>query len=296
MDVKHSGFVAIVGRPNVGKSTLLNALLGEKLAIVSNKPQTTRSRVTGVVTRDGVQLVFQDTPGMHRARTRLGEYMVKTVNDSISDVDAALLVAEPSEPGPTELELLEKIKGRKMPVVLALNKTDQLKRKEKLMEIIGLWTKQADFAAVVPVSAKDGDGVGELLGELMRLMPEGPPFYPEDALTTEPERTVAAEIIREKLLQLLSEEIPHGTAVTVEKMHEREAGGLIDVEATITCEKESHKGIIIGRGGGMLKKVGTLARQDIEKMLGQKINLKLWVKVREDWRNRESALKSLGYQ
>ncbi|MDR3552228.1 MAG: GTPase Era [Clostridia bacterium] len=296
MDVKHSGFVAIIGKPNVGKSTLLNAVLGEKIAIVSSKPQTTRNRITGVVTRGGAQLVFLDTPGMHRARTKLGEYMVKTVNESIADVDAAILVVEPeAEQNPAELELLEKIGRRKIPAVLAVNKIDTVRHKEALIQIIASWSRLYDFAAVVPVSAATRDGVDLLLDEVTRLMPEGPQYFPDDTLTDQPERAVAAEIIREKLLMLLNDEIPHGTAVSIDKMHERENSELIDIEAVIYCEKESHKGIIIGKGGEMLKKVGTLARIDIERLIGNKVNLRLWVKVKDDWRNREGVLKTLGY-
>lgn len=297
MAVNHSGFVAILGRPNVGKSTLLNAMLGEKIAIVSPKPQTTRNRITGVITRGETQIVFLDTPGMHKARTRLGEYMVKAVNDSIADVDAAVLVVEPEkDEGPAEAELVEKLRGRHIPVVLAVNKIDLLKQKEEMMQVIAAWAGRLDFAAVVPVSARENDGVETLLDEITSLMPQGPHYFPDDALTDQPERDVAAEIIREKLLQLLSDEVPHGVAVSVEKMREREDGGLTDVEAVIYCERESHKGIIIGKGGAMLKKVGSLARTDIERMLGQKVNLKLWVKVREGWRNRSDMLQSFGYR
>lgn len=297
MSVSHSGFVAIVGKPNVGKSTLLNAMLGEKLAIVSPKPQTTRNRITGVLTKGDTQVVFLDTPGMHRARNKLGEYMVKTVDDSISDVDAAILVVEPNAgEEPAEQELTERLAGRKIPVVLAVNKIDTVPNKEDLMRVIAAWNSRCTLAAVVPISAKVKDGVRELLDEIIRLMPEGPHYFPDDTLTDEPEREVAAEIIREKLLNLLSEEVPHGVAVTVEKMHGREQGGVVDVEADIYCERESHKGIIIGKGGAMLKKVGTLSRIDIERMLGEKVNLRLWVKVREGWRNRADMLRDFGYR
>ena len=296
MDVSHSGFIAIVGRPNVGKSTLLNAMLGEKLAIVSAKPQTTRNRITGVFTAPDAQLVFLDTPGLHRPRNKLGDYMVKTIGESIADVDAVLLVVEPErETKPDEDDLLERLKAAGIPTVLAVNKIDVLSDKKALMGVIAAWSQRLDFAAVVPVSASAGDGVSELLGELKNLLPPGPKFYPDDIYTTEPERAVVAELIREKLLRQLAEEVPHGTAVSVERMHEREEGGITDIEAVIYCEKESHKGIIIGKGGAMLKKIGTQARGDIERLLGTRVNLRLWVKVREDWRNREGILKTLGY-
>jgi GTP-binding protein Era len=296
MNITHSGFVALVGRPNVGKSTLLNAMVGEKLAIVSAKPQTTRNRITGVLTRGETQMVFLDTPGLHRPKTRLGEYMVKTVRESIADVDAAILVVEPkAQAGEAETDLLENLRGAGLPVLLAVNKTDTVAHKEELMAVIAAWSARLPFTAVVPVSASRGEGVQELLDETASLLPEGPAYYPEDQYTTEPERAIVAEIIREKLLTLLSEEVPHGTAVAVERMRERESGDLVDIEAVIYCEKESHKGIIIGKGGRMLREVGTRARADIERLLGCHANLKLWVKVRDDWRNRTNLLKTLGY-
>lgn len=296
MDVKRSGFIAIVGRPNVGKSTLLNAILGEKIAIVSNKPQTTRNKITGVLTKGDTQLVFLDTPGLHRARTKLGEYMVKTINNSIVDVDCAVLVIEPlKEQANAELELLQKLKDLNVPVVLAINKIDKFTEKETLMPILSAWSRVFDFIAIVPVSAQNKSGIEPLTAELIKRMPQGPKYFDEDALTDQPEREVAAEIIREKLLRLISDEIPHGTAVTIEKMHERENGEMVDIEAVIYCEKDSHKGIIIGKGGSMLKKIGSNARADIEKMIGCKVNLKLWVKVKDDWRNKEGALKSFGF-
>lgn len=295
-EVSHSGFIAIVGRPNVGKSTLLNAILGEKLAIVSARPQTTRSRVTGIWTEPDSQVIFIDTPGLLQPRNRLGEYMVKTVGGSIADVDAAVLVVEPvEEAAPAEEELLRKLRGADMPTVLVINKIDTLADKTRLVGVIGAWSARLDFAAVVPLSAAGGDGLGELKTEILRLLPSGPKFYPDDIYTTDPERAIAAEIIREKLLRMLADEVPHGTAVEIEKMHTRETGDLTDIEATIYCEKESHKGIIIGKGGVMLKKIGTAARQDIEKMLGGRVNLRLWVKVRSDWRNQPGMLHSLGY-
>jgi len=294
VNISHSGFVAIVGRPNVGKSTLLNAVLGEKLAIVSAKPQTTRNKITGVLTEGEMQLVFLDTPGMHKPRTRLGEHMVKTVKESIVDVDVAILVIEAKQQeNPAEIELLQKLAG--VPVILAINKIDLLEDKAALLNIITHWSRLFNFTAVVPISAQKMDGVSNLVAEIKKLIPEGPQYYPDDIFTTDTERAVVAEIIREKLLNLLEEEIPHGTAVSIEKMHERENGEMIDIEATIYCEKESHKGMIIGKGGSMLKKAGILSRTDIERLLDCHVNLKLWVKVKDDWRNREGILKTLGY-
>lgn len=293
MEVKQSGFIAIVGRPNVGKSTLLNAIVGEKIAIVTSKPQTTRNKITGVFTSEGVQLVFLDTPGLHRARTKLDDHMNKTVTDSIADVDAAVLVVEPEkDANGAELELIKRLSAKKIPVVLAINKIDTVK-KESLMEIIAAWSARHDFIAVVPVSAKNHDGVSIVIDELKKLMPEGPQYFPDDMMTDQPERLVVAEIIREKLLILLSDEVPHGVAVSVEGMKER--SGIMDISATIYCERENHKGIIIGKGGKMLKEVGIKSRADIEKLLDCHVNLQLWVKVKDDWRNRENILKTMGF-
>lgn len=295
MTIRHSGFVAIIGRPNVGKSTLLNAILGEKIAIVSPKPQTTRNRITGVYTKEDVQLVFLDTPGWHQPKTKLGSYMTKAVDATLTDVDAVVLVIEPrEEPRPAEIELLGKL-GKQAPVVLVINKIDTLTDKSVLMGVIDHWSELHEFAAVVPISAAKQDGVDTLLAELVPMMPEGPQYYPGDIVTAEPERVVVAEIIREKLLTLLSAEIPHGIAVSIERMHERETGDLIDIDAIIYCERESHTGIIVGKGGSMLKKVGTQARADIESLLGCHVGLHLWVKVKENWRNREGILRTLGY-
>jgi GTPase len=303
MEVKRSGFIAIVGRPNVGKSTLLNAFLGEKVAIVSAKPQTTRNKITGVLTDGDTQMVFLDTPGLHRSRTKLDEHMRRAVDDSISDVDLAVLVVEPQKDcGEAETELVEKLAAKKMPVLLAVNKIDTVK-KEVLMAVIAAWAQRFDFATVVPVSAVTGDGVKILLDEIKKQMPQGPQYFPDDMLTDQPERLVVAEIVREKLLTLLSDEVPHGIAVSVESMKERKSSGsqntgemdMMDIEATIYCERDSHKGIIIGKGGKMLKTVGVRARSDIEKLLGCHVNLQLWVKVKDDWRNREGVLKTLGY-
>lgn len=294
-----SAFVAIVGKPNVGKSSLLNRMLGEKIAIVSAKPQTTRSKIMGVMNGGAhgeTQLVFTDTPGMHKPKNKLGDYMVKTIVDSIGDVDMCLMVVE--EAGKlheAELELIEKFKKNGMPVVLAVNKIDKLSDKSKLLERIAQFSSLYDFAAIIPVSAQDGDGLEALIDKLCELAEEGPHFFDEDTLTDQPERVIAAEIIREKMLRLLSDEVPHGTAVEIEKMRERPDGGIMDIEATVYCEKESHKGIIIGKGGAMLKKIGTYAREDLEKFLETKVNLKLWVKVTPDWRNKAGGLKRFGY-
>jgi GTP-binding protein Era len=294
LEVKRSGFIAIVGRPNVGKSTLLNTILGEKIAIVSAKPQTTRNKITGVLTVSDVQLVFLDTPGLHRSRTKLDEHMAKAVVDSITDVDTAVLVIEPTkEINSDETAILEKLVSKKIPVLLAINKIDTMQRKETLMEIIAAWSARFNFVTVVPVSAVSGDGVKILTDEIKKLMPEGPQYFPDDALTDQPERVVVAEIIREKLLILLSDEVPHGIAVSIDSMKERPS--ITDIEATIYCEKESHKGIVIGHGGKMLKTVGIKSREDIERMLGCHVNLQLWVKVKDDWRNHEGVLKTLGY-
>ncbi|HIY27495.1 MAG TPA: GTPase Era [Firmicutes bacterium] len=291
-----AAFIAIVGRPNVGKSSLLNRMLGQKVAIVSSKPQTTRTRIMGVLTRGENQLVFLDTPGLHKPRSRLGDYMVKSVTESVAGVDAGLLVVEAGEKiSPADRDLMERFKKSKMPAVLAINKIDMLEDKSPLMEQIAQLSSLFPFEAVVPVSAQDGSGVEELICELEKLCQPGGHFFEEDTLTDQPERVLAAEIVREKLLRLLDREIPHGAAVAVERMRERPDGSATDIDAVIFCEKESHKGIIIGKGGSMLKKVGTYARQDMEQFFGCKINLKLWVKVKEDWRNREAVLHSLGY-
>lgn len=291
-----TAFIAIVGRPNVGKSSLLNQMLGQKVAIVSSKPQTTRTRIMGVLTEQETQLVFIDTPGMHKPKTELGSYMVRSVNESVSGVDACLLVAEAGyDPSETELMLIEKFKKLGLPAVLALNKIDLLKNKEELIEKILKYSKLFEFEAVVPICAQDGRGVDELKDELKKLAMPGGHFFDDDTLTDQPERVLAGEIIREKLLRLLDKEIPHGTAVIVEKMKTRQDSGIVDLDATIYCERDSHKGIIIGKGGAMLKKVGSYARQDIERFFDCKVNLTLWVKVKEDWRNRQGILRSLGY-
>lgn len=295
--MQKSAFIAIVGRPNVGKSSILNAMIGQKVAIVSNKPQTTRTRIMGVLTEGEDQLVFIDTPGMHKPKTSLGKYMVRSVNESVSGVDACLLVTEADrEPTQTELMLIEKFKSLDLPAILAINKIDTLKNKEVLMAQILKYSKLYDFAAIVPVSAHDGDGINELKKALKEFAMEGGHFFEEDALTDQSERNLAAEMIREKILRLTDREIPHGTAVVVEKMRTRDDGSdIMDVDATIYCEKDSHKGIIIGKGGSMLKKISSQARQDMENFFDCKVNLQTWVKVKEDWRNREGLLKGFGF-
>lgn len=295
--MQKSAFIAIVGRPNVGKSSILNAMIGQKVAIVSNKPQTTRTRIMGVLTEGEDQLVFIDTPGMHKPKTSLGKYMVRSVNESVSGVDACLLVTEADrEPTQTELMLIEKFKSLDLPAILAINKIDTLKNKEVLMAQILKYSKLYDFAAIVPVSAHDGDGINELKEALKEFAMEGGHFFEEDALTDQSERNLAAEMIREKILRLTDREIPHGTAVVVEKMRTRDDGSdIMDVDATIYCEKDSHKGIIIGKGGSMLKKISSQARQDMENFFDCKGNLQTWVKVKEGWRNREGLLKSFGF-
>lgn len=290
-----TAFIAIVGCPNVGKSSILNRLLGQKIAIVSDKPQTTRTKIMGVLTEGDTQLVFTDTPGFHRPRTKLGEKMVQAVSDSVSGVDACLFVFEPEgELRTAELELVEKFKKQKMPVILAINKVDTLPDKEVLMERILELSKIYDFEAIVPVSALRGINMDELLGELKKLAEESVFFFPEDTLTDQPERVIAAEIIREKLLRNLDREIPHGVAVSIEKMRERENSDIMDIEAVIYCEKDSHKGIIIGKNGAMLKRISTRAREDMEKFFQCHINLRCWVKVKEGWRNREGLIHNFG--
>ena len=295
MNITHSGMITLCGRPNVGKSTLLNAFVGEKIAIVSNKPQTTRNRITGIVTRGENQYVFLDTPGLHKARNRLGEYMVGVVRASVADVDAVLLVVDPvANVGEPEMQLIERIKALKLPAVLVINKVDTLENKEKLLEVIAAYSAVHDFESIMPISAKAKDGVEELLEELTRFLPEGPQLFPEDMTTDQPERQVMAEILREKLLYCLDKEIPHGTAVEITRFSERDSE-IIDVEATIFCEKASHKGIIIGKGGTMLKKISTMARKDMERFMGTKVFLQTWVKVKENWRDSLAGVHNMGY-
>lgn len=290
-----SAFVAIVGRPNVGKSSILNRLLGQKIAIVSSKPQTTRNRITGVLTDGEYQLVFFDTPGMHKPKNSLGKYMVRSVNESVGGVDCCMLVVEAGkEPTNTELALIEKFKSLEMPAILAINKIDMLKEKDVLMKQILDYTKLYNFDAVVPVSAQDGSGMDELLDELKKQSSEGGHYFDDDTLTDQPERVIVAEIIREKILRLCDKEIPHGTAVVIEKMKTRD-NGILDIDATIFCERDTHKRIIIGKNGAMLKKISTFARQDIENFFDCKVFLQTWVKVKEDWRNRAQILQNFGF-
>lgn len=290
-----SAFIAIVGRPNVGKSSILNRLLGTKIAIVSSKPQTTRNRITGVLTEGEYQLVFFDTPGMHKPKNSLGKYMVRSVNESVGGVDCCMLVVEADKsPVQTELDFIDKFKALGMPAILVINKIDMIKDKEILMKQILEYSKLYDFEAIVPVSASDGNGMNELLEELKNQASEGGHFFEDDTLTDQPERVIASEIIREKILRLCNAEIPHGTAVVIEKMKTRE-NGILDIDATIFCEKESHKRILIGKNGAMLKKISTFARQDMERFFDCKVFLKVWIKVKEDWRNRAQLLQNFGF-
>ena len=292
-----SAFVAIVGRPNVGKSSLLNAFLGEKIAIVSDKPQTTRTRITGVLTQGETQFVFIDTPGLHKPRTKLSEYMVKQVRESVADVDVAVLVTEAfGKITNAEKELAENLKSQHIPVLLVPNKIDLLEEKEQLLPKIAEFSSLLEFDQVVPISVQQGDGVQTLLSLLDQYAVEGPHFFPDDTLTDQPERVIVAETIREKILQHMREEIPHGVAVSVETMKMREDQNLWDIHATILCEKASHKGMIIGKGGAMLKTIASEARADLESFLNARINLQCWVKVREDWRNQERVIRDLGFR
>ena len=292
--ISKTAMITICGRPNVGKSTLTNALAGEKIAIVSNKPQTTRNRITAVCQRGETQFVFLDTPGFHKPRTRLGDYMVNVVRQSVADVDAVVLVVEPvASVGPQERELIASIKAADCPAVLAINKLDTVEP-EKLLAVIALYSEAYAFNAIVPISAKTGDGVEELLKELDTFAVESPALFPEGVTTDQPEKQVCAELIREKLLLNLEREVPHGTAVEITRFSERD-DGIIDLEATIYCEKASHKGIIIGKHGAMLKKIGEDARKDIEEFMGTKVFLQTWVKVKEKWRDSNSLLRNFGY-
>ena len=290
-----TAMITIAGRPNVGKSTLTNHLVGEKIAIVSNKPQTTRNRICGIVTKEDTQFVFVDTPGFHRPRTKLGDYMVNVARSSIADVDLTILVVEPiASVGPQEEGLLEQIKTSKCPVILAINKIDTIE-KEKLLEVISVYSAAASFSAIIPISAKTGDGVESLLEECKKFAVESPFLFPDDVTTDQPERQVMAEIIREKLLWCLDREIPHGTAVEVTKFSERD-NGIIDLDATIYCERASHKGIIIGKNGEMLKKISTMARNDCERFMGTKVFLTTWVKHKENWRDSDFLVRNFGYR
>lgn len=294
-----SAFIAIVGRPNVGKSSLLNALVGKKVAIVSDKPQTTRTRIMGVVTRDKTQLVFLDTPGNHKPRTRLGDFMVRSIGEAVSGVDVAVLVTEPRAAiREEEQALLTQLRQKKLPVILVINKIDTVTDKAQLLTYIDAWTQQMDFAAIVPVSAKNGDGLDNLLAELDLFTFESPHFFPADATSDQTEQAIASEVIREKMLQLLRQEIPHGIAVDIERWGERETekGTILDMDAYIYCERDSHKGMIIGKKGVMLKEIASRARTELEELFATKVNLQCWVKVKEDWRNRQGFLSGLGYK
>ena len=296
MSESRTAFIAIVGCPNVGKSSILNRLLGEKVAIVSPKPQTTRTRILGVLTEGDIQLVFTDTPGYHKPKNKLGEKMVRAVGAGLHDVDACLLVTEPEgEIRDAELTLIKKIKKEEIPAILAINKIDTVEHKEGLLTRIAQFSSLHEFAAVVPVSAKTGSGMNELLDELKKLSLPSMHFFADDTLTDQPEKVLAAEYIREKLLRYLDKEIPHGTAVAIERFKERPDGtDILDIDATIFCEKESHKGIIIGKNGEMLKKISTGARIDLERFFRVKVNLHCWVKVKEDWRNSEAMIHNFG--
>lgn len=290
-----SAMITIAGRPNVGKSTLINRLVGEKIAIVSNKPQTTRNRICGIVTRGDTQLVFIDTPGFHKPRTRLGDYMVDVVKESVADVDVVLLLVDPiANVGVQEEALIAQIAATGAPAILVINKIDTVE-KESLLAVMAAYAQKFNFDAVIPISAKYKEGIDELLAECEKYAPESPFYFPEDAVSDQPERQVIAEIIREKLLWNLEREIPHGTAVEITKFSERD-NGVVDVDATIYCEKASHKGIIIGKNGAMLKKISTAAREDCERFMGTKVYLQTWVKVKENWRDSQHMIRNFGYE
>ena len=290
-----SAVITVCGRPNVGKSTLVNALVGEKIAIVSSKPQTTRNRIMGIVNRGDTQFILQDTPGFIKPRNRLGDYMVSVVRESVTGVDGVLLMVEPApEPGPGELALLERLKESGAPVILVINKIDTVE-KEALLAVIAAWSALFDFESVVPVSAVTGDGLVIRLDEMEKFAIEGPHLFPDDMITDQPERQICAELVREKLLRSLEKEIPHGTAVEITKFSERE-NGILDIEATIYCEKASHKGIIIGKNGAMLRRIGSEAREEMEAFLGRKVFLQTWVRVKENWRDSEVLLRNFGYR
>ena len=290
-----SGFAAIIGRPNVGKSTLMNHLIGQKIAITSRKPQTTRNRIQTVYTSERGQIVFLDTPGIHKAKNKLGEYMVNVAQRTFQDADVILWLVEASDYiGAGERHIAQQLKRTKLPVILVMNKVDRVEKKE-IPGYIEAYRKILDFAQIVPVSALRSVNLDTLLECIFKYLPYGPQFYDEDTVTDQPQRQIVAEMIREKALRCLEEEIPHGIAVTIEQMKERPEGGLVDIEATIICERDSHKGIIIGKQGAMLKKIGSQARAEIEKMLEEKVNLKLWVKVKKDWRDSDFLIKNFGY-
>lgn len=291
-----SGFVALIGRPNVGKSTLMNTLIGQKIAITSNKPQTTRNRIQTVFTDERGQIVFLDTPGIHKAKNKLGEYMVKVSTRTLRDVDMVLWLVEPSTfIGEGDEHIFEILSSVNIPVILAINKMDSLKQKEDMLEVIAKYSSRMQFAEVVPVSALKGTNTDKLLDIIFKYLSEGPMYYDEDTVTDQPIKQIAAELIREKALRFLQEEIPHGIAVEIDTFNYRDSGDMVDIEAAIVCEKDSHKGIIIGKGGSMLKRIGTAARKDIEGLLESRVNLKFWVKVRPKWRDSDVQMKNFGY-
>lgn len=290
-----SGFATLIGRPNVGKSTLMNQLIGQKIAITSNKPQTTRNRIQTVYSCDAGQIVFVDTPGIHKAKNKLGEYMVNVAERTLSEVDVILWLVEPTTfIGAGERHIAEQLKKTTTPVILVINKIDTVK-KEEILRFIDEYRKIYDFAEIIPVSALKGTNTDDIIDSIFKYLPYGPQFYDEDTVTDQPQRQIAAELIREKALRCLEEEIPHGIAVSIEKMKERQGGKIMDIEATIICERDSHKGIIIGKGGAMLRKIGSAARQEIEAMLEMKVYLQLWVKVKKDWRDSDFLMKNFGY-
>lgn len=290
-----SGFATLIGRPNVGKSTLMNQLIGQKIAITSNKPQTTRNRIQTVYSCDAGQIVFVDTPGIHKAKNKLGEYMVNVAERTLSEVDVILWLVEPTTfIGAGERHIAEQLKKTTTPVILVINKIDTVK-KEEILRFIDEYRKIYDFAEIIPVSALKGTNTDDIIDSIFKYLPYGPQFYDEDTVTDQPQRQIAAELIREKALRCLEEEIPHGIAVSIEKMKERQGGKIMDIEATIICERDSHKGIIIGKGGAMLRKIGSAARQEIESMLEMKVYLQLWVKVKKDWRDSDFLMKNFGY-
>ncbi len=290
-----SGFISLVGRPNVGKSTLMNHLIGEKIAIISNKPQTTRNKITSILTKEDFQCIFIDTPGIHKPKHKLGEYMVKAAENALNEIDVVLMLIEPTEKVlEKDKYVIERLKNVKTPVILVINKIDTIE-KEKLLQVIDNYRQLYPFAEVVPISAIKGQNTAELLKVIQQYLSEGPQYFPEDMVTDQPERQIVSEIIREKALHLLEDEIPHGIAVEVTAMKKRENKNLVDVQATIYCEKESHKGIVIGKQGSMLKKIGSRSRTDVERLLGSPIYLQLWVKVKKDWRDSDFLLKNFGY-
>ena len=291
-----SGFVTLIGRPNVGKSTLMNRLIGQKIAITSNKPQTTRNRIQTVYTCDEGQIIFLDTPGIHKAKNKLGEYMVSVAERTLKEVDVILWLVEPSTfIGAGEQHIAEQLRSVKTPVFLVINKIDTVEKAE-ILKFIAAYKDIVDFAEIIPVSALKGENTDDLLQAMMKYLPTGPQYYDEDTITDQPERQIVAEMIREKALRNLSDEIPHGIAVAIDRMHERPNGGIIDIDATIVCERNSHKGIIIGKQGAMLKKIGSQARADMEALLDCKVNLKLWVKVKKDWRDSDFLINNFGYR